>query len=161
MDVRRIARAVVRDSSQAIEIVFEKCVCSSLDPRCYVGIGRSPIRRVVLEAAVLRWIMRRGDDDPVSETALAVLVVCQDRVRNDRRRCISIVIVDYCIDVIGGKYLERACQGGFRQSVGVDSDEQRAGDAIVASVMTDCLADRQDMSFIEGVIEGGSTMTRR
>ena len=161
MDAGRFARAVVRDSSHAIEIVFEKRVCGALDPGCYVGIGRSAIRRVVLEAAVLGRIMRRGDDDPVGETALAVLVVGQDRVRNDGRRRVAVALVDHHIDVVGGKYLERACQGGFGQRVRVDADEQRAGDAASAPVMTDRLADRQDMRLIEGVVEGGAAMTRR
>jgi hypothetical protein len=88
--------------------------------------------------------MRRGDDNPVGETALAIRVIGQDRVRNDGRRCVSIALVDHRIDVIGGKYLERACQGGFGQRVCVDSDEKRAGDAASTSVTTDRLADRQE-----------------
>jgi hypothetical protein len=105
--------------------------------------------------------MRGGDDDPVGETALAILVIGQDRVRNDGRRRVSIALIDHRIDVIGGKYLERACQGGFGQRVCVASDEQRAGDLAPAPVTTDRLADRQDMCLIEGVVEGGSTMARR
>ena len=78
-----------------------------------------------------------------------------------RSRRVSAVLVDHRIDVIGGKYLKRACQGGFGQCVRVDADEQRAGDAVSTPVMTDCLADRQDVCLVEGVVEGGSTMARR
>ena len=105
--------------------------------------------------------MRRGDDDPVGETALAILVIGQDRVRNDGRRRVSAALVDHRVDPVGGKYLERACQGGLGQRVRVDADEQRAGDAASAAVMTDRLADRQDMRLVEGVVEGGAAMTRR
>jgi len=70
-------------------------------------------------------------------------------------------LVDHRVNVIGGKYFERACQGGFGQRVCVDSDEQRAGYAASAPVMTNRLADGQDMCLIEGVVEGGSAMTRR
>ena len=160
VDAGRFACAIVRDSPHAIELLLEKRVGGALDPRCYVGIGRSAIRRVVLEAAVLGRIMRRGDDDPVGKTALAILVVGQDRVRNDGRRRVSAALVDHRVNLIGGKYLERACEGGLGQRVRVDADEQRSGDAASAPVMTDCLADRQDMRLIEGVVEGGSTMTR-
>ena len=57
-----------------------------------VGIGRSAIRRIVFEAAILGRIVRRGDDDAVGETALAALVIGQDRVRDDRRRRIAAVL---------------------------------------------------------------------
>ena len=72
-------------------------------------------------------------------------------MRNDGRRRVPIALVDHRIDVIGGKYLERACQGGFGQRVCVYTDEQRAGDAVSAPVTTDRLADRKDMCLIEGV----------
>ena len=121
---------------------------------------RSTIRRVVLEAAVLGRIMRRGDDDPIGEAALAVLVVAQDGVRNDGRRRVPAALVDHHVNLIAGKYLEGAGQGGLRQRVGVNSDEQRAGDAASAPLMTDRLTDCQDMCLIEGIVEGGSTMTR-
>ena len=74
--------------------------------------------------------MRRGDDNPVGETALAILVVGQDRVGNDGSRRVSSLLVDHRIDVIGGEYLKRARQGGFGQCVRVDPDEQRAGDTV-------------------------------
>ena len=105
--------------------------------------------------------MRRGDDDPVGEAASAIFIVCQNRVRNDRRRRVSASHVNHRVDVIGGKDFERAGEGGFGQRVGVDSDEERAGDVGAAPVMTDRLAHRQDMCFIESVVEGGSSMTRR
>ena len=113
VDVGRFACAVVGNSSQPSEILLEKCVCRALDPCCYVGIGRSTVGRVVLEAAVLGGIMRRGDDDPVGEPALAILVVAQDRVRNDGRRRVPAARVDHHVNLIGGEYLERARQGGF------------------------------------------------
>ena len=161
VDARRFAGAIVRDSPNTIELFLEERVRAARDPRCYVGIGRSTIRRVVFEAAVLGRIMRRGDDDPVGETALAIVVVGQDRVRNDRRRRVPAALVEHRVNLIGGKYLERACEGGLGKRMRVDADEQRSSDAASAPVMTDGLADRQDMRLIEGVVQGGPTMTRR
>src|SRR5208282_3299763 len=36
-----------------------------------------------------------------------------------------------------------------------------SGPVMPLRLMTDCLADRQDMRLIEGVVQGGPTMTRR
>ena len=82
-------------------------------------------------------------------------------MRNDRRWRVAVVLVDHHIDAVGGENLNRACQSGFGQSVCVDADIQRTGDAGPASVTADRLADRQDVRFIEGVIERGPAMTRR
>ena len=41
-----------------------------LHPRGHVSVGRSAVGRVVFEAAVLRRIVRRRDDDPVGQVLL-------------------------------------------------------------------------------------------
>ena len=132
--------------------------------RCYAGIGRAAVRGVVLEAAILGRVVGRCDDDPIRETGVAVPVVGQDRMRNDRGRGVAApgtnpaLGIDHYIDIVRGKYLQRAGQSGFGQSVGIDADEQRAGDAGATAVIRDGLTDRQDMVFVEGVIEGGPAM---
>ena len=55
--------------STPCESASSKALAVRLDPAGDVGVGRSAIRRVVFEAAVLRRIVRRRDDDAVSEAA--------------------------------------------------------------------------------------------
>ena len=98
--------------------------------------------------------MRRGNDDAIGKTALPILVVAQDRVRNHGRRRVSAALVD------PSTYLKRACSSGFGQRVRVNADEQRAVDAALAPVKTDLLANRQDMRLVKGIVEGRPTMTR-
>jgi hypothetical protein len=88
-----------------------------------------------------------------------ILVVAQDRVRNDCRR-IPAAFVNHCINLIGGKYLKRACCGGLGQLVRIEAGKQRSGNAASSPMITDYLFDRRDVRLIEGVVEGGSTMTR-
>ncbi len=161
VDVRRFAGAVIGNSAHAVEVLLEQCVGGALDPCRRNGIGRAAIRRVVLEAAVLGRIVRGGDDDPVGKTALARLVVGQDRVRNDGRRRVPAARVDHHVNIVGGEYLQRACQRGRGKRVRVDADEQRSGNGAAPPVIADRLADRQDMRLVEGVVEGRSAMTRR
>src|ERR1700761_2984002 len=44
--------------------------------------------------------------------------------------------------------------------MGVDADEQWTGDPTATSMLTDRLADRQDMRLVEGANEGRSAMAR-
>src|SRR6266478_2170371 len=53
-------------------------VCALLNPIRHVAICRSAVRWVVLESAVLRRVMRRGDDDAVSEPIGAAAVMHED-----------------------------------------------------------------------------------
>ena len=64
--------------------------------------------------------------------------------------------VDHHRDIMGGEDLKRADKRRLRQSVRVDADEQRAVDTLPAAMITDCLADRQDMPFVERGGQGGA-----
>ena len=52
-------------------------------------------------------------------------------------------------------------QRGFGQRVGIHPDEQRACDPASAAMEADRLTDRQDMRFVETVVERRTPMTRR
>ena len=94
---------------------------------------------------------------PSARPLLRFLIVGQDRMRNDRRRRVSIAIIDHRGYVIGRKYLERASYGGS-DSAWVSIPMNSGPLMPFAFGMTDRLADRQDMRLVEGAIEGGSTM---
>jgi len=118
-----LVRAVIRNPLQAPQSVFQKCVRGTLDSGGDIGVGRSAIWRVILEAAVLGRIMRRGNHHAIGKTAGPVPVVGQDRMRDRGRRGISVALVDHHGDIVGREYLKRAREGRFRQRMGVDADE--------------------------------------
>ena len=55
----------VRDAQDALQLRVEQLVRLALDPAGGVGVGRSAVRRVVLEAAVAGRVVRGRDDDAV------------------------------------------------------------------------------------------------
>ena len=81
-------------------------------------------------------------------------------MRDDRRRRITIALVDHHLDAVGREHLERARKRRLRQRMGVDADEQRAVDAARLAMIAQRLADRQDMRLVESVVERGAAMPR-
>src|SRR5258708_35346454 len=78
-----------------------------LDDRGDLRGGRAAVGRVVLEAPVLRGVVRRGDHDPVREAAAVALVVHQDGPRQRGRGGVSVATVRQHAHVGGGEHLER------------------------------------------------------
>ena len=72
-------RALMSDALHLGVARAEQRVGALLHPARDVGIRRSPVRRVVFEASVLRRVVRGGDDDPVGDALLAPAVVGQYR----------------------------------------------------------------------------------
>src|SRR5437899_11291427 len=83
-------------------------VCALLNPIRHVAICRSAVRWVVLESAVLRRVMRRGDDDAVSEPIGAAAVMHQDYPRNRRSRRHAVAALNERLDSVPCKDLERS-----------------------------------------------------
>src|SRR5271167_3643957 len=67
------------------EICGDDLVGAVFDPLCCGGVGGAAVGWVVLEPAVLGWVVRGGDDDAVGEVDLATAVVGEDGVREGRR----------------------------------------------------------------------------
>ncbi len=71
---RSLARGVCRDRLGVLEarhlapVAGEQLVRALGDPPGRVGVGGPAVRRVVLEAAIARGVVRRGDDDAVGES---------------------------------------------------------------------------------------------
>src|SRR2546427_2522011 len=80
----RTTSLVVRHTPHALQISGKEGIRAILNPFRYLGIGRSTMRRVVLDAAVLRRIVRWGDDDTGCETPCSPSIIGEDRVRDDR-----------------------------------------------------------------------------
>ena len=90
-----------------------------------VGIRRSAVGRVVLEATVLGRVVRGGDDDAIRQATFAPGVVGEDRVRDRRRRGVLIALCEHHLHAIGGQYLERAHARRLRQGMRIDAQEER------------------------------------
>jgi hypothetical protein len=106
-----------RCRSRARGVRAEQPVRLVLDPARHLAVGRSTVRRVVLEAAVLGWVVRRYNDDPIRPTAGVVPVVGQDRVRHDRRGREAVSGVDLHVDAMRDEHLDRAAERRLGQRV--------------------------------------------
>ncbi len=61
--------------------------------------------------------------------------------------------------VVRAQDFERGGKRGFRQSVGVDSEEERSVYAVLFPINANRLRDGQDMPLVERVIQCGTSMT--
>ena len=139
------------------------------NPSGGIGVGRTAVRRVVLEAAIGRRIVRRGDDDAIGQTPVGrqlvdtadlALVGLQDGMRHRRRRRVAVGSIDEDVHVIGHQHLQRTGPGRLRQRVGVTADEQRAIKALRLAVVADRLRGGQDVILVERGLEAAAPMPR-
>ena len=128
------------------------------DRRGGIGVGRPPIGRVVLEAAVAGRVVRGGNDDPVRQSLGTVAVVAEDGVADRRGRGIAIRRINQHHNIIGGQHLQRRDPGRLRQPMGVAAQEQRPGGALRGTVLGDGLSGGQDMGLVERRIQTGPTV---
>ena len=128
-----------------------------------VGVGRPTVRRVVLEAAVARRVVRGGDHDPVGGVAGVgrVGVVHHDRPGHRRGRGVVVVALAADRDAVGDQHLDRRGPGRLGQRMGVLADIERTGDALARAVLHDRLRGGRDMGVVEGRVEAGTAVPRR
>ena len=138
----------------------QQFVGSILDPLRHVGVGRSAIGRVVLEAAILGRIVRRRDDDAVGKMCLARAVVDEDGPRDDRRRRHAVVALNDGLDAIGRQDLQRGALGRTGQRVRVLAHVERAIRALAAPIVADRLGDGQDVRLGECAVVAASPGVR-
>ncbi len=112
------------------------------------------MRRVVLEAAVLGGVVRRGDDHSVGPPAAGqAAVVDEDRVGDDRRWRVAEAFLDAHLDRIRRKDLDSARQRRFRQGVGVHAEVEGTADPLRLPVLADGLADGENVRLVETVLQ--------
>ena len=122
--------AGVRDAFYGGEAGGDDLVGAVLDPLGGGGVGWAAVGWVVLEAAVLGWVVRGGDDDAVGEVDLAAAVVGEDGVGERGGGGVGEVVVDDGVDVVGGEDFEGGGEGGLGEGVGVLGEEEGAGDVL-------------------------------
>jgi len=124
------------------------------DPAGGIRVSGAAIGRVVLEAAIARGIVRRGDDDSVGLRPAGVLtVVPDDRPRHGRGRSVFVLAFGEYLDALGDQHLDGGLPSRQRKPVGVLADEQGTRGALTGAVLDDCLGDGRDMRFVERSIE--------
>jgi hypothetical protein len=79
----------------------------------------------------------------------------EDGVRHRRGRRVFVVLRQHDVDAVGGQHFECTGARRHRQRVRVDTEEERAIDPVLLAVPADGLPDREDMPFVEGLLEGG------
>ena len=131
-----------------------------LDRRGDVGAGRPPVRRVVFEAATLRRVVRGRDHDAVGQPAGSTAVVDQYGVRHGRRRRVLVIFRQHQLDAIRGQHFDRARKSRCRQCMRVDTEEQRAVDALLPAKIADRLGDRQHVPLVERIVERRAAVAR-
>jgi hypothetical protein len=113
------------------------------------------MRRVVLEASVLRRFVGRGDDNPVGQGARSAPVVYQNGMRDHGSGGISESLLNHHFHPVCGENLEGRDETGLGKSVGVHSEEKGAVDPGCLSVIANGLRHGQDVELIEASSEGG------
>ncbi len=150
---RRRQRLGVGLAPYAVPACRQQRVGALLDPAGDVRVRRAAVRRVVLDAAVGRRIVRGRDDEAVGPRPRAAGVVRQDRARDHRGRRVAVVGLQVHDDAIGREHFDGGALGRRRERVGVLAQEKRAGDPGLGAVFGDRLGDGQDMGFVEAAIE--------
>ncbi len=155
MAVRRRGGARAREvhPEHAAQIVRDERVRLLLDPRGRGAVGGTAVRRVVLEPARARRIVRRRHDDAVGEAGPPAAVVGEDGVRDDGRRYVAAAGVDHGLDAVRRQHLERAREGRLRERVAVDPDEERPVGPLRFPIEADGLGDGEDVGFVERGVE--------
>ena len=158
---RGLQRRGERNARDVAVLRREQLVRPLLNPLRDVGVGRAAVRRVVLEAAVLRRVVRRSDHDAVGQVRCAAAVVHQDRAGDDRRRREPAVALDDRVDAVAGQHFERDVLRQRRQGVRVLAHVERAVDRLAAAVVADRLRDRGDVRGGQAAVERRAAMAAR
>lgn len=149
MEVVGAASADVRQPPYVLHPGRDDLVGPLLDPAGRLGPGRAAVRRVVLESAVARRVVRRSDHYAVGEPRGTAPVVGEDGVRHRRGGGVAVGGVDQHRHVIGGEHLDRGDPCGLGQRMGVGSEEQRTVRALLRPVLADGLTGRSDVVLVE------------
>ncbi len=153
-------RLLGRDPLHALQATFEKRVRPGFDPVGDGAFRRPAARRVVLEAAVVGRIVRRGDHDAVGEPGLAPAVVREDGVGHDRGRGVLVSRRGHDLHPVGRQHLQGAGKSRDGKCVRVHAEEQRPVDLLLRAVQADRLTDGENVPLVEGLLERRSAMSR-
>ena len=142
---RSVPRPFEWDAFYVVSAARQEGVGPFLDPGCHLAFGGTTVGRIVLEPSIGRRIVRGGDDDAVGPSAAATAIVRKDRMRHDRCRRVAPLGVDHDLHAPGRQHLERAAEGRFREGMGINPEEERPVDTLLAAIEADGFGDRNDV----------------
>jgi hypothetical protein len=146
--------ALVGHPRHAVQAGREQAVGLVLHPAGDVGVGRAAVGRVVLEAAVVGWVVRGGHHDAVGQVLAATPVPGEDRVGDGGRGRVPARGVHHHVHLVAGQHLDGGAERRLGQPVGVAAQVQRPVDALPASPAADRLGHGEDVRLVEGRLEG-------
>ena len=138
----------------------KKFVGAVLDKRGGFAVGRSAVRRIVFETAILGRIVRGRDDDAVRQASFPAAVVVQNGVRNGGCGRVLTLGREHHGYGVGGQHFQRTGERRLGQRMRVDAEEKRPADPVLAPVLANGLRDREDVPLVEGHVERGAAMSR-
>ena len=147
-----------RNALDTVQAGFQQFIGPVFNPAGGGGVRRPAVGRIVLEAAVLRRIVRGGDDNAVGQSGFPPAIPSQDRVGDDRGRSVFIALGDHDLDAICRQHLQRGGAGRDGKGVGVNAQKERAVGSLAFSIKADGLGDGQDVVFVERPVEGRAAM---
>ncbi len=156
----RTTGAVVRHPRDSLQTIRQQAVRQLFDPASDVRIGRTAVGRIVLEAAILRWIVRGGDHNAVGEIRPPVSIVGEDSVRDDGGRRVASVPIDHHLHAVRRQHLEGRHKGGLGEGVGIHAEEKGPGHVVRFPVKTDGLGHSEDVRLVKGLGQGRAAMPR-
>ncbi len=109
--------------------------------------------RVVLEAAILRRVMGRRDNDAVRQPILPPAIVRQDGMREHRRGSVAQLRVHHYVHAACSQHLQRRVESRPRERMRILHKKQWAVYALPLAVPANRLRDGQDVVLVEGTIE--------
>ena len=112
--------------------------------------ARAAVGLVVLESTAPRWVVRRGDDNPVGKAVGPALVMRENCARQRGGRGVAASAVGQHAHAVGGEYFQRSDEGRLGQGMSVAGEVERAGDARPGAVFTDRLSGSGNVIFVEG-----------
>ena len=151
MPVRRrgVKSLLVGNPFHSLKTGIEKLVRLRLNPTCDAGLRRPSVRRIVLEAAIMGRIMRRGDHNAIGKSGSSSTIVRENRVGDDGRRSKFFLLCKHDFHPICRQHFQSAGKSGRRERMRVHAEEQRAIDFLLCAVQAKRLGDGEDMRFVE------------
>src|SRR5208283_627755 len=131
------------------------------NPTSHIRIGRATVGWVVLEAAILWWIVRWRDHDAVGEVLGAAPVVNQNGSGDNRRRSYPVVLLDDRFDIVRGQHLKRCALCGPGNRMSVFSHVERTIRSLLPPVLANCLGNREYVRFGESSMQRRATVPAR
>lgn len=137
----------------ASEGAFQKRIGPHFDPSHDVVIRGAAVGRIILEGAVVRWIVRKLEDNAVRQPCIAAAIVSENCPRTQRSWRVFGVIREHDFHTVGRQHFGRAGTGRHRQRMRSNAEKRQAAYALSLAVIINSLTYAQNMPFVENAFK--------